>query len=377
MTELFLSRSQGYPLEVCLYLGDFVTSRPIKDALKLIAPSTPRWTRFCIHARTSEDVFPIQGHIRTLQDMVRLCAFELRVTHISSPNILGFTAHLLGMPLPPKLETIVCVGMSMGYQSPALRGLTRLTLENLNAPSPAKFRELCIQNPQLDYMRLVNTSPPLYMDQDGQFVLNSLRTLEFVLESNEYDEEYRDESYVVSFFNALSVPALQELSFRTNLSSAWEGFERAIVAGQDMLFQDLRVLRLAILQPVTFYRSISSTLFSNFPQLKELSFHAFDDGPAQHLLQEWIFTMTDVMPPEIWPQLKTLAVRTPDYANNEMKDLLDLLESLRRSKGQPIEAWWESISTTTRISLQPDYGGNNYMCKHVEVLKTGQGVGKD
>lgn len=125
--------------------------------------------------------------------------------------------------------------MSLGFRSPFLRGLTRLTLYNLEPPSAEEFHELCVQNPHLEYLELGDVMPT--NNQYRQVALNSLRTLELVVERR---------NGVRTLFRMLSAPALQELSFRSQRQHIWQCFEDVLESTGDSLFEDLRILQFII-----------------------------------------------------------------------------------------------------------------------------------
>lgn len=243
MTELFLARSEGHLLQICIHFRCSFTPHSAQWALTLVEPSAPRWTRLCIR---SCNAWRFWHHTRFgyIQGLVRLRALELRRER--NGRSVGPSEPLIivtSLPMLESVESVTCVSMGVGYHSPILHGLTRLSLAHLPRPSHEEFRQLCSQNPHLEYLKLEDVYPILYQSQHdadqewGSFVLNSLRTLDIVLDLDAQDRV----GYVERFLGALTVPALCELSFKSKQQLAWESLGDMIWNG-DLVWDHLRTL---------------------------------------------------------------------------------------------------------------------------------------
>lgn len=341
MTQLFLTRSEGRLLSVCLYSDDTIdtNSKDATEAMELVKPSAPRWTRLRIRGEVRHCYTPLMylvANLTRLQGVVRLRAFELQVDDHRGSFVLP--ANLLGTP-SPKLESVRCVGMAIQYQSPIFHGLTRLTLAHLCRPTHQEFRELCVRSPQLQYLQLENVFPTL-VERDpqawGPFVLNSLRTLEVVMDMETEDRV----GYVERFFGALTVPVLCELSFQSKQQLAWESHGNTISDG-GLVWDHVRTLHLVASGPVNFsFVANSAGLFRMFPKLEHFTFHAADDSSLLSFLYTWIYGPgVHTSPDKIWRQLKSLTIWTPQNkdkvaAGETVDESLDLLERLRLWNGQ-------------------------------------------
>lgn len=339
MTELFLAHSAGRPLEISFWIHETTSSERATKTLGLIAPSAPRWTRLGIRAYCWWNMpYPL-AQFRALQDTTSLCPFELWY-HEHDNNVVEEPADLLDTP-SPRLESVTCVGSAIKYHSPVFYGLTRLTLAHPHRPSHMEFRALCTQSPRLQYLKLENVFPTTvrYIRRVwGPFVLNSLRTLEVVM-----DMEEETGIYPEIFFGALIAPALRKLSFESKLQPMWQSFGKAIEKWNGSLSpKHLRTLHLVVTGPVDFrHVTVSLHLFHAFPKLEYLFFHAFDNASVLCFLRGGIYRIHNgvLLPHAVWPPLKSLTIHMPhedDQAagHETVQESLDLLEKLRLSSGQ-------------------------------------------
>lgn len=221
---------------------------------------------------------------------------------------------------------------------PILRGLTRLSLAHLPRPSHEEFRQLCVQNPHLEYLKLEDVYPIMQQTQHdadrewGSFVLNSLRTLDIVLNLDAQDRV----DYVERFFGALTVPVLCELSFQSEGQLAWEGFRNTICNG-NFVWDHLRTFHLVPSRRVNFHHVADPVrLFRIFPKLEHFTFHPASEETMLSFLHTWIYnpTVPHTSPNEIWRKLKSLTIRMPEHGNGMadpklIEDSLELLEGLR------------------------------------------------
>lgn len=337
MTMLFLARSAGRPIDVCLYLDEDTSSVSLRETMRLVSPTAPYWICLYIRPREWWNLFYHVGTLRKLENMVRLRGFDLQFCYWLESGGPKMPPDLLGIALLPTLESVVCVGAAITYRSPVFCGLTSLTLAHIDRPSHAEFRALCLQNPQLEYLYLQDALPKIigdYLLAWGPFVLSSLQTLHIAMM-----DMHENETYMVTFFGALKVPALLELGFSSNLPFAWQGFQGAIHTWDEDLFWGLRILCLEVLTPVEFQVKTSPRLFHKFPMLENFEFRTSDDLSVPYFLREWISETIDGDGsfPRIWSQLKTLIIHAPHDIHEEVKDMLDLLQKLRSTNGQNFE----------------------------------------
>ncbi|EKM61447.1 uncharacterized protein PHACADRAFT_190611 [Phanerochaete carnosa HHB-10118-sp] len=360
LLEYFLARCGAVlPLSLCFHVK---SKRTIASEVLALGLSQPERVRE-VHLRAHHG-FAVFLYISQLRQMSlpRLVHFEINLAKSTNKCSLGPLPAILNDNPPATLSSVVLEGVSFRFQSPMLKGLTRLTLADLPrefaAPSYVTFRNLLLASPMLEYLKLDHVFPVLTQVLDyGQIVLPTLHTLDLVME--------HDAPYVSDFFLILSAPHIHTLLFATSSPTTCEGFEDALRILRAS-FENLHTLRLSSLFTRVLCNSgVQPILFDAFPELRCFVLTAHSDRIVMHYLEPWIASTMEGC--EVWPKLELLTVRSPfgdlesEGAATCVDDALELLADLRCSAALPFDVWQEFIvprsarTTTSPYPALPSY----------------------